>query len=152
MVSAAGIAVWVPVLQHGCGHMVRRLHLCRVDASHTVPARRKRHGPAQNHLPRPWNTNRRGMARKSAGLSSLSFFFYFRGVSGGSICEIISKNTEGDLFFLSLFFRSGFITLVNFSLIQNCHRAIPNCRTMFLSDSSPGRRCETFSRQRVPTP
>ena len=122
MVSTAGIAVWVPVLQHRCGHMVRWMHLCGVDAPHAVSTRRKRHGPAQNHLPRPWDTNRRRMACKSACLSSLFFPPIVEG-KREVLFAIISKNTGllRFLYFTFCFFffldRFPFLSLARFNFL-----------------------------------
>lgn len=158
MVSTAGIAVWVPVLQHRCGHMVRWMHLCGVDAPHAVSTRRKRHGPAQNHLPRPWDTNRRRMACKSACLSSLFFPPIVEG-KREVLFAIISKNTGLLRFlyftFFFFFFSIGsrfYRSLVLTFCVSKRHRATPNCRTMSPLDSSPGHHCGTFSRQRPQTP
>lgn len=54
VVQATGTALRGQVLQFCCRHMVRRLHLCGAHAAYTLHAGRKRHGPAQDHLPRTW--------------------------------------------------------------------------------------------------
>ncbi len=95
MVSTAGIAVWVQVLQHGRRHMVCRLHLCGVDASHAIPTRRKRHGSTQDHLPRPWNADffffffwsiSKKKKKKRAGLEPLSHQFIHLFLSFNLLC------------------------------------------------------------------
>lgn len=65
MVSATRAAVRLSLLQHRRRHLVRRLHLRRAHAPNPIPPRGDRHGPAQDHLPRPRHTNGRGVACKS---------------------------------------------------------------------------------------
>ena len=64
MVPTTRTPLRLPLLQHRGRHLVCRMHLCRTNASNTLPPRRVRYGPAQNYLPCSRHTNRRRMARK----------------------------------------------------------------------------------------
>lgn len=62
VVPSSRTFIRLPLLQYCSRYLVGRNHICRIDATNTVPARRKRYGPTEDDLPSLGHTNGRGLA------------------------------------------------------------------------------------------